>query len=211
MSRRPGVRYLPFRMRLIGVGEIGHHILQAMERRKTFPSAIFLSDPDVVSKDNPSFAHIAAAEGRQPIYKVNAVIPMLLQYYSVVVVRQIPASLQDGRAYIYNARYPSRWTGSDELIVECTDDAGMLELEAVHVHTGLVTNIPAGEIWYGSRKGVKSPPHPPDACRQALSEAARHLAEVLVERLSALQDWRDIREFKYSFVQGRGELLLSSV
>lgn len=203
MKRESKVKYLSPPMYLIGVGEIGHYILRAMEHRKAFPIALFLSDPDVIAAENPSFALNPPGNRAIGQNKATAMIPLLSQYYKVVsLVVEIPKRLVDHHAYVYPYPFPPSYSPNqqDVLIVECTDDAKMLALPAVHIHTGLVDDRPGCEIWYGSQTNVQRLPHPPAYCRQALSEAARHVAEVFVEMLVSLDDWRHIRNYRYSHV-----------
>lgn len=163
---------------IIGVGEVGHHILKALMDEKLYPPSLFLVDFDVVEPVNPSYDRRHAG---QP--KVIAVYHELLrQGYKLFLAQDFFTAPMDGVCFVSKMRFLPHYRPHHRwLVVECTDDAEMLSLNAIHVHTGLVSGRPAFEIRTGTVVGVKNPPHPPDFCREALSRAAQAAARRFVE------------------------------
>lgn len=164
---------------IIGVGEVGHHILGTLMSEGLHPPSLFLVDFDVVEPVNPSYDRRQAGKP-----KVVAVYHELLrqQHYKLVLVQDFFVAPKNGVCFASIKRFlPHYRPHHGWLVVECTDDAKMLSLNTVHVHTGLVSGRPAFEIRTGTVVGVKNPPHPPDFCREALSRAAQAAARRFVE------------------------------
>ena len=163
---------------IIGVGEVGHHILRALVNEGLYPPSLFLVDFDTVEVVNPSYA---PHQVRKP--KVIAVYQELLRRnYSLVLAQNFLVAPKEGVCFVSTQKFlPHYRLHRGWFVVECTDDAKMLEFNAVHVHTGLVSGNPVFEIRFGAVFGVKNPPHPPDFCRDALSRAAQAAARRFVE------------------------------
>lgn len=163
---------------IIGVGEVGHNIVRFLPP----VNSIMVADPDVVATHNRSYQGknvgekkvlVVLSELREKGYR-----PQLVTHYNV--------SPRPRVAYGFCDAISPLWSISDDwLVVECTDDAEMLSLPAIHVHTDIAPDGRAiFSIWKGAIKTFdKLRSATSTGCTDLLARAAVVAAQKFVQLL----------------------------
>lgn len=159
---------------IVGVGEVGHNIVRFLPR----VNSVMVADPDWVEPHNRSYQGMA----RTP--KVSAVLSELRERgYSPRMVQNYNVSPLPNVAFGFCRAVSPTWRFPEWLVVECTDDAGMLSLPAVHVHTDITPDgLAVFSVWEGAIEGIK-PRLLPHGCTDRLARAAVVAAQRFVQLL----------------------------